>query len=286
MMMRTLKLISLAAVALLVVPASTMAVECSDLDTDAKTRQFMARAQKANPLGREHLSVYLEMSPCEEEGCSKSQRAKRVALIQNVHLLRMEDKRRAYVIEGPRSGQCVISRDIRDYICSQCDATSNIDCRSIVRDSSSGRIMGTNIDVNDFDALTDGGSSTKCSDHPKDSKFMVVEILAGENSESEYERIVTVFDKKKEVPITINYYAEGVMRKVYRFFPKYYVRIGDQWIATIIRVRTTRGSEKQYVFETQMRVLQNKKGVPLLFLDPSRDPKLKGYDIPSLFFTN
>ena len=88
------------------------------------------------------------------------------------------------------------------------------------------------------------------------------------------------------MPITINYFAEGVLRKVYRFFPKYYVRIGDEWIATIIRVRSTRGSEKQYVFETQMRVLKSKKGAPRLFVDPSRDPQLKGYDISSLFFTD
>ncbi|MCH8844164.1 MAG: hypothetical protein IID61_14485 [SAR324 cluster bacterium] len=284
--MRTLKLVTVAAGLLFLLPAGAMAVDCSELDTAAKTRQFMERARNANPLGRDRLSVYLEMSPCEEEGCSKSQRAKRIALIQNIHLLRVGDKRRAYVMEGPSSGQCVISRDIRDYICSQCDATSNIDCRSIVRDSSSGRIMGTNIDVNDFDMLIDGRSTTKCSDHPQDANFMVLEVLADKSSESEYDRIVTVFDKKKEVPITINYFAEGVLRKVYRFFPKYYVRIGDEWIATILRVRSTRGSEKQYVFETQMRVLKSNKGVPRLFVDPSRDPQLKGYDISSLFFTD
>ena len=84
----------------------------------------------------------------------------------------------------------------------------------------------------------------------------------------------------------INFYAEGVLRKVYRFFPKYYIKLGKNWLATIIRVRTTQGSEKKYLFETQLRVLTNKNNELRLYLDPAADPNLKGYNVKSLFFTN
>lgn len=261
------------------------AVTCGELDSERKIRAFLAETKAANPLWRDELSVYLELSPCEGDDCARKNRNRRIALLQNIHLVRTGNKRRVYVMKGPNSGQCLISRDRRDFICSQCDATSNSSCRSIVRDTTSGRIMGTNLDVTDFDPFASEDFASVCSAVEGKAKFLKIET-ARKSGQGTYERIVSIVDKERGVPVTTNYFADGTLRKVYRFFPKYYVKIGGQWIATIMRVRTTQGSEKQYLFETQVRVLPDGKGGILLFPDPSSDPQLKGYDIHSLFFTD
>ena len=80
----------------------------------------------------------------------------------------------------------------------------------------------------------------------------------------------------------VNFFAEKVLRKVYRFFPKYYVKVGGKWFSSVMRVRTTLGSEKKFIFETLINVDKN-KGKLKLYLDLTDDPVLKNVPPESLF---
>ena len=100
-----------------------------------------------------------------------------------------------------------------------------------------------------------------------------------------YDRVVGFYDKKKGVPILLNFYAEKVLRKVYRFFPKYYVKVDNQWFSSVMRVRTTLGNEKKFIFETLTHVAK-KKGRLKLYLQISDDPDLKNVPTESLFSTD
>ena len=69
------------------------------------------------------------------------------------------------------------------------------------------------------------------------------------------------------------------------FFPKYYIRVENQWFSTVLRVRTTQGKEKSYVFETLVNVAKEGKKLRL-FTNALRDPHLKGVSADSLFITD
>ncbi|MDH5751839.1 MAG: hypothetical protein OEZ59_05415 [Deltaproteobacteria bacterium] len=261
------------------------ALSCADLDSEEKIKAHIERSSETNPLWRENLSVYLEVSPCEKEVCSREKLKERMALIQNIHFLRAGERRRVVVLSGPEAPQCVINRDNRNFICSQCDSTTNRQCRSVVQDSASGRIRGTNIDLSDWDIFQGKDYQTTCLAGTPEGDSIQLESRRVQGQHT-YERIVSSFEKERGVLQSIEFFSEGVVRKVYRIFTKYYIRIGDDWVATIFRVRSTVGSEKDYLFETQVRILPDETNKPTLYLDPSLDPKLKGYDINSLFFTN
>ena len=78
-------------------PMTAAAVSCAELDGDESIRAFLQEAKGANPLAHDRLSVHLEMSPCAEQACASGNRAQRMALIQNIHLIRTGNKRRALV---------------------------------------------------------------------------------------------------------------------------------------------------------------------------------------------
>jgi hypothetical protein len=122
----------------------------------------------------------------------------------------------------------------------------------------------------------------------KNPKFFKIETLinveSGEKGKA-YDKVQSYYDKKKEVPIMVNFFAEKVLRKVYRFFPKYYAKVGGKWISTVMRVRTTQGNEKKFIFETLTHI-QKKKGKLKLYLDFSADPDLKNVHPESLFSTD
>ncbi len=83
----------------------------------------------------------------------------------------------------------------------------------------------------------------------------------------------------------MNFFAEKVLRKVYRFFPKYYVKVDGQWFSTVMRVRTTLGKEKKFIFETLTNV-DKKNGKLKLYIDLSDDPEFKNVPPESLFSTD
>ena len=82
--------------------------------------------------------------------------------------------------------------------------------------------------------------------------------------------------------IKINYYAENVLRKVYRFTSKKYVAFDGRSLATEIKVRSTQGSEKKYSFETKLTI--GKTNIKLnAYANPDQDPFIENMPLDVLF---
>ena len=260
-------------------PSALFGIGCKQLNTPKKIAAFLVKSQRSNPLLRKNVSVSLEISACEGKVCKKKKlRASKKELL---HFQRIGKNRRVFFAKGPNAPRCVILRGNRQYVCSQCRKNANENCRSFPSDDSS-LLPGTNIDLADFELLTQGVKSSKCSELKKQPNYFKIDLRRKAKG---YDRIVAYYDKKKKVPITMNFFSSKVMRKVYRFFPKYYIRVENQWFSTVLRVRTTQGKEKSYVFETLVHV--SKEGKKLrLFTDALRDPYLKGVSADSLFITD
>ena len=269
----------IALVLMSLLPSSLFGIGCKQLNTPKKIAAFLVESQRSNPLLRKNVSVSLEISACEGKVCKKKKlRASKKELL---HFQRIGKNRRVFFAKGPNAPRCVILRGNRQYVCSQCRKNANENCRSFASDDSS-LLPGTNIDLADFELLTQGVKSSKCSELKKQPNYFKIDLRRKAKG---YDRIVAYYDKKKKVPITMNFFSSKVMRKVYRFFPKYYIRVENQWFSTVLRVRTTQGKEKSYVFETLVHVAKEGKKLRL-FTDALRDPHLKGVSADSLFITD
>ena len=266
---------------LLLFKDSVSAVSCKELDSPKKIKSFMNESHSSSPFLRKNVSVTVILDACEGKVCkSKSKREvqKETLLIQ-----RLDNKRRIFAEQGPNAPRCVIQRGARRFVCSSCGAVSNENCRSFPSDEST-IFPGTNIDSADFEFVSGDVKEMKCS-KLKNPKYFKIETLMNTDSgdsEISYDRVLSFFDKEKGVPIMANFFAEKVLRKVYRFFPKYYVKVGGKWFSSVMRVRTTRGSEKKFIFETLIHVDKN-KGKLKLYLDLTDDPVLKNVPPESLF---
>ena len=269
----------IALVLMSLLPSTLFGIGCKQLNTPKKIAAFLVESQRSNPLLRKNVSASLEISACEGKVCKKKKlRASKKELL---HFQRIGKNRRVFFAKGPNAPRCVILRGNRQYVCSQCRKNANENCRSFPSDDSS-LLPGTNIDLADFELLTQGVKSSKCSELKKQPNYFKIDLRRKAKG---YDRIVAYYDKKKKVPITMNFFSSKVMRKVYRFFPKYYIRVENQWISTVLRVRTTQGKEKSYVFETLVHVAKEGKKLRL-FTDALRDPHLKGVSADSLFITD
>ena len=269
----------IALVLMSLLPSTLFGIGCKQLNTQKKIAAFLLESQRSNPLLRKNVSVSLEISACEGKVCKKKKlRASKKELL---HFQRIWKNRRVFFAKGPNAPRCVILRGNRQYVCSQCRKNANENCRSFPSDDSS-LLPGTNIDLADFELLTQGVKSSKCSELKKQPNYFKIDLRRKAKG---YDRIVAYYDKKKKVPITMNFFSSKVMRKVYRFFPKYYIRVENQWFSTVLRVRTTQGKEKSYVFETLVHVAKEGKKLRL-FTDALRDPHLKGVSADSLFITD
>ena len=269
----------IALVLMSLLPSTLFGIGCKQLNTPKKIAAFLVESQRSNPLLRKNVSVSLEISACEGKVCKKKKlRASKKELL---HFQRIGKNRRVFFAKGPNAPRCVILRGNRQYVCSQCRKNANENCRSFPSDDSS-LLPGTNIDLADFELLTQGVKSSKCSELKKQPNYFKIDLRRKAKG---YDRIVAYYDKKKKVPITMNFFSSKVMRKVYRFFPKYYIRVENQWFSTVLRVRTTQGKEKSYVFETLVHVAKEGKKLRL-FTDAMRDPHLKGVSADSLFITD
>ncbi|MBS1255208.1 MAG: hypothetical protein MAG581_01008 [Deltaproteobacteria bacterium] len=267
-----------------VIPGSAHAVGCKELNSPKKIKSFIKKSHLSSPLQRKNISLAMILDACEGKVCRS--KSKRAAQKETLRILRLENKRRIFAEKGPNAPRCIIQRGARRFVCSSCGVVSNESCRSFPSDE--GTIFpGTNIDSADFDFVSGNVKKMKCSKlkNPKYFKIeTLIDVKSGENDKS-YDRVLSYYDKEKEVPIMVNFFAEKVLRKVYRFFPKYYVKVGGQWFSTVMRVRTTQGSEKKFVFETLTHV-DKKKGKLKLYLDLSDDPALKNVPFESLFSTD
>ena len=269
----------IALVLMSLLPSPLFGIGCKQLNTPKKIAAFLVESQRSNPLLRKNVSVSLEISACEGKVCKKKKlRASKKELL---HFQRIGKNRRVFFAKGPNAPRCVILRGNRQYVCTQCRKNANENCRSFPSDDSS-LLPGTNIDLADFELLTQGVKSSKCSELKKQPNYFKIDLRRKAKG---YDRIVAYYDKKKKVPITMNFFSSKVMRKVYRFFPKYYIRVENQWFSTVLRVRTTQGKEKSYVFETLVHVAKEGKKLRL-FTDALRDPHLKGVSADSLFITD
>ena len=265
-------------------PNTTSAVSCKELNTSAKIKSFINESYQSNPLLRKNVSLTLILDACEGKVCrSKSKRAAQKEILR---IQKFEKKRRIFAEKGPNAPRCVIHRGGWQFVCSSCGIVSNESCRSFPSDRST-IFPGTNIDSADFAITAKDAKNMSCS-KLKNPKFIKIETLidvkSAENGKT-YDKVLSYYDKEKEAPIMINFFANKVLRKVYRFFPKYYVKVGGKWISTVMRVRTTQGNEKKFIFETLTHV-QKKNGKLKLYLDLPADPDLKNVPPESLFSTD
>ena len=266
---------------LLLFKNSVFAVSCKELDSPEKIKSFMNESHLSSPFLRKNVSVTVILDACEGKVCKS--KSKREAQKETLHIQRLDNKRRIFAEKGPNAPRCVIQRGARRFVCSSCGVVSNENCRSFPSDEST-IFPGTNIDSADFEFVSGDVKQMKCS-KLKNPKYFKIETLMNTdsgNSEKFYDRVLSFFDKEKGVPIMANFFAEKVLRKVYRFFPKYYVKVGGKWFSSVMRVRTTRGSEKKFIFETLIHVDKN-KGKLKLYLDLTDDPVLKNVPPESLF---
>ena len=257
------------------------AISCKELDSPEKIKSFMNESHSSSPFLRKNVSVTIILDACEGKVCKL--KSKREAQKETLRIQRMDNKRRIFAEKGPNAPSCVIQRGARRFVCSSCGAVSNESCRSFPSDEST-IFPGTNIDSSDFEFVSKDVKDMRCS-KLKNPKYFKIETLINTdsgNSEKSYDRVLSFFDKEKGVPIMANFFAEKVLRKVYRFFPKYYVKVGGKWFSSVMRVRTTRGNEKKFIFETLVHVDKN-KGKLKLYLDLTDDPSLKNVPPESLF---
>ena len=260
------------------------AIGCKDLNTSAKINAFLNKSHQSSPLLQKNVSFTLILDACEGKQCKS--KSKRAAQKETLRILKLENKRRIFAEKGPNAPRCVIQRGGRRFVCSSCGVVSNENCRSFPSDGST-VFPGTNIDTADFALNLKDTNEMSCS-KLKNPKYFKIETLindeSGENDKT-YDRILSYYDKEKGVPIMMNFFADKVLRKVYRFFPKYYIKVDGQWFSTVMRVRTTLGKEKKFIFETLTNV-HKKNGKLKLYLDLSDDPDLKNVSPKSLFITD
>jgi len=273
--MKKILIVILGALFVVGVSNTTWAVTCKDLDTKEKIKAFAKKSKESNPLQRENASGFLEIRTKD-----KGKKKKNV-----VHSLRVKDKRRFVFTEGQNAPVCLISTGKREFKCNECTVLTNSQCRSFKSSEKTTTIRGTNIDTEDFKLVQGENHDSKCVNIKKSPKYFKI-ISIKKSGDSPYDKIESFYDKKKEIPIMMKLYAKGVLRKVYRFFPKYYIQLKGQWISTVTRVRTTQGDEKKYSFETLVLVQQGKDKKYRLYLDPAKDPALRKANLSMIFRTN
>jgi len=269
---------------LLSIENNVNAIDCKKLKTTKQINNFLSKSSMSSPLLQKNISLTLILDVCERKECKSKK--KRAAEKEILRILKYENKRRIFAEKGPNAPRCVIKRGGRRFICSSCSLVSNENCRSFPSDDST-IFPGTNIDSADFTLTSKYGEDSTCSKLKNPNFFKIITKIKDGSSKTveNYDRVVSFYDKKKEVPILMNFYLGKVLRKVYRFFPKYYVKVGGQWFSSVMRVRTTIGSEKKYIFETLSHV-DKKKGKLKLYLKISDDPDLKNVPPQSLFSTD
>jgi len=259
------------------------AIECEDLTTNQAIQNFVRQSGDSNPMAKKRISALLELSSCKEEKCDKSNRKSRRENKKILHMLKYGDNQRLNYLKGPQAQQCFIKRQEREFKCTSCDLVSNTACRSYKSTEKSTRFKGTNIDSTDFDLIEDEQHQSVCINLSDKYLKIVTERTGGA---SDYNKIISVYEKRREIPLLINFYAQDQLRKVYRFFPKYYTKIDNFWYSTYARVRTTINSEKKYKFETIVKVLKDRKNNFQLYGNPEKDPMVRDYIQGEIFKTS
>ncbi len=264
---------------------SALAITCADLDSDARIKAFINDSNASIPLLRDNSSAILEMSPCEGKLCRREMRNERARIKEKIYSVKTGARRRMFFVKGPNAPQCLIDRGERQFWCSRCSWTTNEQCRSYKVSQNSTVIRGTNIDREDLQRILDKNHRSTCSELPKQPKYLKI-VTRKAGGDSPYDRIVSFYNRRDNYAVTINFFSGKTLRKVYRFFPKYHVKIDGQWVATVVRVRTTQGKESAYLFETLLNVARDSNNRYMLYVDLKKDPRLKSGKYGFLFNTN
>lgn len=257
------------------------ATNCEVLNTQEKMRNFVAKLREGNPMYRNNFSAQLKISPCEKANCSKKNRVKRKEKESLVHSLRMGEEKRSFFMKGNDHPICVVEKGIRKFKCSECGANFNDQCRSF---NTASAIEGTNLDTIDMELLVDPNFELECELASKKNQYYEIEATK-KSGDSPYDKIDVYFESEREILLQIRFYSQKILRKVYRMSPKHFTQVGDDWVATDIKVRTVQGSEKKYTFETRITMLK-KGGEFVASPDPANDPYLDGTSMDVLFSTN
>lgn len=254
---------------------SAFAITCKELNTTQKIREFTKRSKDSNPLFRKRISSRLEMKTNDRSKKKKSL----------IHNLRMDERKRTYFIKGKDAPLCMISIDKKDFKCNECTLLTNSQCRSYKQDEDSTTIKGTNIDTKDVERVESEEYESVCQNIKKRKNYIKI-VSKRVKGDSPYEKIESFYLKDKEVNILMNMFSGKVLRKVYKYSPKYFIKFDAGWMSTVTRVRTVKGKWKKYSFETLVIVKKNKKKKFMLYTNPTTDPNLKNTDLDLLFNTN
>lgn len=254
---------------------SLWSIECKDLSTNKEIKDFFIKTHKSNPILKENITASLDMIT-KDNGKKEN---------ISFHLLKLKDKKRVYFTKGQNINKCTIRKGDKTYLCNECNYNSSTICRNYKTDDSITRIKNTNIDTYDFDILQSDDFISNCNKIKKNKNYIKI-ISTNQNRENQYNKVVSYYDKNKNVPIIINYYSQNTLVKVYRFFPKYYKKIDNEWVSTVSRVRSVNGSEKRFSFETLTYVKKDIDNNYFLYTQPADDPLISRSNINQLFNTN
>ncbi|MBF0351986.1 MAG: hypothetical protein HQM11_13215 [SAR324 cluster bacterium] len=255
----------------LLLPVQLWGGECGELNSREKIVSYVRESLKANPILRSQLSVYLEVQTCEGQQCQTNEKIEHA-----LHLLKMKEQERIFFSRGPQTPQCLVKNNDRSYACIACDFNLSSECRPFAKSEQVSKVQGTNLDMDDFQKLVDDTSQISCEEMENPQGVLKITNQISTPSPQSYDTIITYYELEKNVPLMVQFYNQNVLRKVYRFFPKYYVKINDQWLATVIRIRSVAGDEQNYLFETLVYVSKDTHNNYRLFTDPAKDPLING----------
>ncbi len=261
------------------------AIDCNHLNSNQRIVDFIVKSKHTNPLMNDHLSVLLDVNSCERDLCLRKNLQKRLQKRELIHIIKIGKNERLNIMKGENAPQCYVKREAREFKCESCELRTNSNCRSYKSADNSTKIKSTNIDKTDFKLIEDQHHRSTCEELQEAPKYLKI-ITKKVGGGSKYDTIITFIEKSREIPITMNFLQNERLYKVYRFFPRYYIKIENKWYSTYFRSRTTIDSEKRYIFETVMKIVKDKRGNYHLYPKPEKDPLINKSNYNDLFKTD
>jgi hypothetical protein len=254
------------------IPVTAKKNNCANLDTNEKVHKYIIDTMQLNPITKDNSSMSLEIKT----------KQKRTRTAKDIHMIRNGENKRIFFTSGEFYPKCLISKGDKNYRCGECTYSTNSFCREQKDERSGTKVAGTNIDLDDFDISHIKDYTSKCSPIRRRRNYIQIEsINTGEKRK--YNKIVSIFEIKRNLPIVRNFYEGKTLKKVYRFFPKDYKKVNNQWMATVMRVRSVNGKERKYEFETIVKIKRNSKYKYLFYDKIEKDTLLEGASVDSLF---
>ncbi|MCV6608746.1 MAG: hypothetical protein OIF32_11070 [Campylobacterales bacterium] len=246
---------------------------CEYLDSSDKIHKYILQTIHANPISNGNSSVALEIITKKRRGGKTK---------SSIHMVNHKEKRRVVFIEGDNKGRCIVGQGEKKYKCGDCSLTSNTLCREMKEKQTTTKILGTNIDMTDFDTSRMVDYTSSCHPVKRRKNYVQIESI-NTGKKRKYDKIVSYYEFKRELPVARHYFEKGVLKKVYNFFPREYKKIDGKWMATVVRVRSVEHKEKNYQFETVVKIKRDSKYKYMLFDDITKDKKINSVPVEELF---